>query len=345
VNPGHTAGSTGGKPTITVGVLTDLSGPGSNTSQFTPDGVKAGVALAASEGYNIKYVTADSGTNPTQALTAAKRLVQQDHVFAVIAESAVLFAASPYLASAGVPVIGGDYDGAEWLTTPSMFSTFPYEDFTKVSTTTGQVAKLLGGTQRRHLGLRHLALLGRHRQGLRPVGAGRRPEGRLSELQRSLRDHQRGPLRPGHEERRRGHRVPRHGHQHRPGHHRRSAPTGGSLKAPFIAEEEGDLLAGGPASIAQSKDVWGRSRPSRLWRLRTTLTSAAGEQHIVVLLEQGMTVEAHPEFPPARRFTFRPGSGMAGRCPISWWAPPGVLRRCGSIRLGSPAPLLGIGTR
>jgi ABC-type branched-subunit amino acid transport system substrate-binding protein len=148
-----TTGSAGAsEPTVTIGVVTDLTGPGSNTSQFTPDGVKAGVALAASEGYHIKYVLADAATNPTQALTAAQKLVEQDHVFAVIGMSAVFFSAASYLASKGIPVIGADYDGPEWLTTPSMFSVFPYEDFTKVSTSTGEIVKMLGGTNLATLG-------------------------------------------------------------------------------------------------------------------------------------------------------------------------------------------------
>ena len=137
---------------MTIGVITDLTGPGSNTSQFTPEGIKAGVALAASEGYHIKYVFADSATNPGSALAAAQKLVQQDHVLAVVGMSAVFFSAAPYLASKGIPVIGADYDGAEWLTTPSMFSVFPYEDFTKVSTTTGLIVKMLGGTNLATLG-------------------------------------------------------------------------------------------------------------------------------------------------------------------------------------------------
>ena len=140
------APSTASEPTVTIGVITDLTGPASNTSQFTPEGIKAGVALAASEGYKVKYVLADSATNPTAALAAAHQLVEQDHVLAVVGLSAVLFTATSYLASKGIPVIGADYDGPEWLTTPSMFSVFPYEDFTKVSTSTGQIVKMLGGT-------------------------------------------------------------------------------------------------------------------------------------------------------------------------------------------------------
>ncbi len=134
------------EPTITVGVLTDLTGPASNVSSFVPTGIKAGVGKAAEEGYNIKYVIADAGTNPAQALSAAQRLVQQDHVFAVIGMTAVLFAASSYLHSQGIPVVGANYDGSEWLTNDNMFSIYGYNDFTKVNTGIAKVVKLLGGT-------------------------------------------------------------------------------------------------------------------------------------------------------------------------------------------------------
>ena len=47
-------------------------------------GVKAGIGVAASEGYKINYVVADSQTSPTVALAGAQKLVEQDHVFAVL---------------------------------------------------------------------------------------------------------------------------------------------------------------------------------------------------------------------------------------------------------------------
>src|SRR6516164_11528906 len=56
--------------TINVGILTDLTGPGANISSTFPQGVKAGIGLAAKDGYTIKYVTADTGTSPTGGLAA-----------------------------------------------------------------------------------------------------------------------------------------------------------------------------------------------------------------------------------------------------------------------------------
>ena len=61
-------------------------------------------------------------TGPTQVLSGAKQPAEQDHLFAVIGLSSLLFAAEPHLASEGIPVIGADYDGTESLTTPSMFN-------------------------------------------------------------------------------------------------------------------------------------------------------------------------------------------------------------------------------
>ncbi len=133
-------------PSYTVGVLTDLTGPGSVTGDTTIEGIKAGIGVAQQEGYNIHYVVADTGTSLAQTLTAAKTLVEQDHAFAVIQISVVGFAAASYLTSAGIPVIGGDVDGQEWLTSRNMFSAFGFEDYTKVQTTTGLILKGLGAT-------------------------------------------------------------------------------------------------------------------------------------------------------------------------------------------------------
>lgn len=41
--------------------------------------------------------------------------------------------------SQGIPVVGADYDGLEWLKIPSMFSVFPYQDPAKVPITVGAI--------------------------------------------------------------------------------------------------------------------------------------------------------------------------------------------------------------
>ena len=141
-----TGAGTSGGPTYTIGLITDLTGLAASAEKTTPIGVKAGVGLANSKGYHIKYIVADAGSSPAGALSAAQKLVEQDHVFAVIAVSGLTFAAAPYLTSHGVPVIGSATDGTEWITSRNMFSVFGTQDFTKVSTTEGQAFKLLGIT-------------------------------------------------------------------------------------------------------------------------------------------------------------------------------------------------------
>lgn len=144
---GASAGS-GGSKTYTIGVLSDQTGPGASESATAVLGVKAGIGVAATMGYKIKYIPADTATSTTGALTAAQQLVEQDHVFAVIGASALLFSAAPFLTQNGIPVVGGAYDSSEWLSPSSynMFSVIGNQDFTKVYTTTGLFLKSQGVT-------------------------------------------------------------------------------------------------------------------------------------------------------------------------------------------------------
>jgi branched-chain amino acid transport system substrate-binding protein len=142
-----TGSTSGAGKTITIGVLTDLTGPGANISSTFPQGIKAGIGLAAAEdGIKIKFVTADTTTSPAGVLSAAQRLVTEDHVYAVVASSVLFFAAAPYLASHNIPVFGPAADGNEWITTPSMFSILGYQDYTKVFTMFGDFYKSRGVT-------------------------------------------------------------------------------------------------------------------------------------------------------------------------------------------------------
>jgi branched-chain amino acid transport system substrate-binding protein len=147
-----TGGSSGGGKTITVGVLTDLTGPAASGNKTSPLGVKAGVVMAQRDGYTLKYVVADTQTSPAAALTAAKTLVEQDHVMAVLVCSALAFSAAPYLTAQHVPVIGAAEDGPEWKTSLNMFPVYGYVDTTKVSTTFGALMKMEGVTTLGSLG-------------------------------------------------------------------------------------------------------------------------------------------------------------------------------------------------
>ena len=140
------SGTAAGSPekTITIGLLTDVTGPAASGNKLSEVGVKAGVVYAARNGYRIKYVEADTQTNPGAVVAAAQKLVLQDHVSAVIAHSALAFAAAPFLTKENIPVVGVAEDGPEWLTAKNMFSVWGALDNTLVPSTTGLVFKLLG---------------------------------------------------------------------------------------------------------------------------------------------------------------------------------------------------------
>lgn len=144
--------SGGSTKTYTVGILTDVTGPAASGNKTSVQGVEAGTYLAHRQGYTIKYVVADTGTSPTGAMLAAQRLVQQDHVFAVVAVSALTFSAAPFLTAQGVPVVGVAEDGTEWITSKNMFSSFGYTDPKIVTTVYGDYFKMQGATNVGSLG-------------------------------------------------------------------------------------------------------------------------------------------------------------------------------------------------
>ena len=109
--------------TISVGLLTDLTGAASSTFGDTADGVNARFFLQNSEGgvngRMLKLDIADTTSSPVGALTAAEALVAQKAVFGVIAVSALTFGSSSYLHARGIPVVGSALDGPEWYTQPN----------------------------------------------------------------------------------------------------------------------------------------------------------------------------------------------------------------------------------
>jgi ABC-type branched-subunit amino acid transport system substrate-binding protein len=143
---GGATGSSGGGHTITIGVITDLTGAAASGNKTYVNGIDAGVVLAKRDGYTIKYVVGDTATSPATALAAAQKLVTQNHVAIILAQSALAFAAAPYLNSHNVPVIGVAEDAGEWTTDKNMFPIGGALHITGVTTTFGQLLKLLGAT-------------------------------------------------------------------------------------------------------------------------------------------------------------------------------------------------------
>ena len=145
--PSGTAGKSGSTAKkFTIGILTDLTGLASTNNASVVQGVKAGIHWAETQGYDFTYDTADTASNPSGVLPAMQKLVEQDHVFAVVSDSSLTFLNSTYLTQQGEPVVGIAEDGPEWITAPNMFSVVGPIDFKRVATTEGLILKNLGGT-------------------------------------------------------------------------------------------------------------------------------------------------------------------------------------------------------
>jgi ABC-type branched-subunit amino acid transport system substrate-binding protein len=132
--------------TYTIGILTDVTGLAASGNKTSVQGAQAGGVLASRDGYTLKFVVGDTTSSPNGALAAAQKMVEQDHVFAVIMISALGFGAAPYLTAQGIPVVGFAEDGPEWTTAANMFSITGALHTNLAATTLGQFFKMEGVT-------------------------------------------------------------------------------------------------------------------------------------------------------------------------------------------------------
>jgi len=121
---GNTASAPGiTKTTIKIGIFSDLTGAAASTFETTPDAMEAAFkqinAHGGINGRKIIWAVADSQSSPTGAETAIKDLVETQHVFAIAENSALFFAAAPYLQQNGIPATGQSLDGPEWCEQPN----------------------------------------------------------------------------------------------------------------------------------------------------------------------------------------------------------------------------------
>ncbi|MEZ0089045.1 ABC transporter substrate-binding protein [Streptacidiphilus sp. EB129] len=104
---------------ITVGIVTSLSSLlGTDTFSGPLYGAEAFFrALNASGGLNgsqIKVVTCDDSGSGSGNQTCVHQLIDQDHVVALVATSALDYAGAPYVSSQGVPDVGGEPIGTAY---------------------------------------------------------------------------------------------------------------------------------------------------------------------------------------------------------------------------------------
>src|SRR4051812_14826544 len=102
---------------IKVGYIFSQTGVAGSTFAHAGDGfnarIKAENAKGGVNGRKITAITVDDG-GTTNNLQASKSLVENDNVFAVVNNSSFAFLSYRYLLGAGVPMVGGGYDGNEY---------------------------------------------------------------------------------------------------------------------------------------------------------------------------------------------------------------------------------------
>lgn len=99
------------KGVITIGAIMTLTGPFDGRPAESV--LKAHVQMINEQGgingYKFRLIVYDDGFDATKGMIAAKRLVEQDKVFAIVGwlSPATEPQAAPYFASQGIPVVGG----------------------------------------------------------------------------------------------------------------------------------------------------------------------------------------------------------------------------------------------
>ena len=98
---------------VKIGFITSKTGPAASTSGNSDLGCKARVGRANAaggvDGRKVDVVYTDDQTSSN--LVQAQSLVQNDHVYAVINDSAIAFLSYRWLLDHDVPLIGGGFDG------------------------------------------------------------------------------------------------------------------------------------------------------------------------------------------------------------------------------------------
>ena len=117
--------------TVTVGMLTSVTGPNASAYPGAVAGTRARLALQNArggvDGRKIELVVGDDQSSPGSVLPAVENMVSNQHAFAILAETGLFFVAAHFLQQNGVPVVGSSADGNEWFMKPytNMFSFTP----------------------------------------------------------------------------------------------------------------------------------------------------------------------------------------------------------------------------
>jgi branched-chain amino acid transport system substrate-binding protein len=129
---GNTA-SSGPKATgapIVLGTICGCTGPQASSLALVKDAADAWAKSVNDNGgingHPVKLIVKDDASNPATGLQQAKELVEKDKVIAIVGEVDLVDASwAEYVASKGVPVVGGLSIDAPFSTNPDFFASGP----------------------------------------------------------------------------------------------------------------------------------------------------------------------------------------------------------------------------
>ncbi len=116
--------------TVTIGGGEVVTGPFNFLLPFTY-GVQAWVKWVNDHGgingYTFNYDTADNAYDPSRSLTVMKKLVNQDHVFAVVGDVGTIpnNAVMPFIKQTGIPDIAPGFSSDPFVKEPGIANYFP----------------------------------------------------------------------------------------------------------------------------------------------------------------------------------------------------------------------------
>lgn len=119
------ASSVSGTP-ITVGFVCSCTGPLAKAIGRSPEVIQAWEkwtnANGGLNGHPVKVIVADDGQNPAKGLEVVKKLVEQDKVMAIVGQQSYTIPSwAKYVASKGVPVVGGSPLDTAFMSNPDFF--------------------------------------------------------------------------------------------------------------------------------------------------------------------------------------------------------------------------------
>lgn len=126
------AGAAGNKTPIVLGFVCSCTGPTASSNIVAPPAYQAWVdatnAAGGINGHPVQLISVDDQASPATGTTDVSRLINQNHVVALISWSIVDAAWGPLAIAAHIPVIGANPGGSLSLASTDFFNTGTTED-------------------------------------------------------------------------------------------------------------------------------------------------------------------------------------------------------------------------